>query len=311
MSNQNQPQNQQLQEQKPKPLAAVKAMFSRDDVKQKFHEMMGKRSAAFMTSVLQIIASSKYLSEAEPMSIYNAAATAATMDLPLNNNLGYAYIIPYRQKRGNSYVQVAQFQMGYKGFIQLAFRTGLYKRINATDVRDGELKSFNRLTGEYIFEWEQDEAKRQTLPVIGYAAFFELLNGFEKTNYMTIPELRGHGAKYSKTFNDSAGRWNLDFEGMAIKTVLKLLLSKYGPLSIEMQTALKVDQALINDADATDVTYLDSEPDQAEDKETERIRLMIDDCKSVSECIELLRTCPIPDGPLMDLYLQKRAELGG
>jgi recombination protein RecT len=301
--------NNQLQKQEQQPLTA-KSLFGRDDVKSKFQELLGKRSSAFITSVLQIVASSKQLSQADPSSIYHAAAVAATMDLPINNQLGYAYIVPYKQKQGNVYIQVAQFQMGYKGFIQLAQRSGMYKRISATDVRDGELKTYDRLTGRYIFEWEQDESKRCNLPVIGYASFFELLNGFEKTSYMNISELKQHGARYSKTFNDSAGRWNTDFESMATKTVLKLLISKFGPLSIEMQTAVKVDQAVINDADATDVTYLDNEPEQV-DKEAERIALMIEDCKTVGDAIELLKNVPIPEGPLMELYLQKRAELGG
>lgn len=302
MSNQLQKQDQQ-----PQPLT-VKNLFGRDDVKQKFQELLGKRSVSFITSVLQIVASSKQLANAEPTSVYHAAAVAATMDLPINNQLGYAYIVPYKQKINGVYVQVAQFQMGYKGFIQLAQRSGAYKKISATDVREGELKGFDRLKGEYIFEWEKDEVKRMSLPVIGYAAYFELLNGFEKTDYKDIAELRRHGAKYSKTYNDSNGRWNTDFESMAIKTVLKLLISKYGPLSIEMQRAVTADQAVINDADAVDVTYPDNEPEPPVDKETERIILMIGDCKTVSELIALL-----PDVPesLMNMYLQKRAELDG
>jgi recombination protein RecT len=301
--------NNQLQKQEQQPLTA-KSLFGRDDVKSKFQELLGKRSSAFITSVLQIVASSKQLSQADPSSIYHAAAVAATMDLPINNQLGYAYIVPYKQKQGNVYIQVAQFQMGYKGFIQLAQRSGVYKHISATDVRQGELKGYDRLTGKFVFEWEKDDAKRGALPVIGYASFFELLNGFEKTHYMDIAELRRHGAKYSKTYGDSNGRWNTDFDSMAIKTVLKLSLSKFGPLSIEMQRAVIADQAVINDADATDVTYLDNEPEQV-DKEAERITLMIEDCKSVGDAIELLKNVPIPEGPLMELYLQKRAELGG
>ena len=118
----------------------TKSLFARDDVKAKFQEMLGKRATSFITSVLQIVASNDLLAKADPTSVYQSAAVAATLDLPLNNNLGFAYIVPYNQKqKDGSYKTVAQFQLGYKGFIQLAQRSGQFKTISATPVYEGQL----------------------------------------------------------------------------------------------------------------------------------------------------------------------------
>jgi recombination protein RecT len=259
----------------------VKNLFARDEVRNKFQELLGKRAPAFITSVLQTVSQNDMLTKAEPTSIYHSAAVAATLDLPLNGSLGFAYIVPYNQKQQDgSYRQVAQFQMGYKGFIQLAQRSGTYKTINATDVRQGEIKRHDRLTGEIEFEWEQNEEIREKLPVIGYAAFFELLNGFKKTTYKTVAELRGHGQKYSKTFSKTGSLWNQSFESMATKTVLKLLISKYGPQSIDMQRAIITDQAVINDADTVDVTYVDNDGEK-EDIDLEDLQFLFDSKKSL------------------------------
>lgn len=289
----------------------VKALFQRDDVKIKFQEMLGKRAASFMTSVLQIVASNDSLSKADPASIYHSAAVAATLDLPLNNNLGFAYIVPYNQKYKNEKgewkeKQVAQFQMGYKGFIQLAQRSGQFKTIGATVVYEGQLIEQNPLTG-FKFDFSQ---KKSDVPV-GYAAYFQLLNGFEKTMFLTIDDLRKHGLKYSQTFSSSKdyvrnkSLWTTDFDSMAQKTVLKLLLSKFAPLSIEMQKATITDQALINDADDTDVTYLDNEPTQI-NKEDERIALMIQDAKTPED---LMKVKEHVKPEQLDMYENKLIEL--
>lgn len=260
----------------------TKTLFERDDVKQKFKELLGKRASSFMTSVLQIAAQNQLLAKADPVSIYQAAAVAATLDLPLNQNLGFAYIVPYNQKykdeKGNWQTkQVAQFQMGYKGFIQLAQRSGQFKSIYSTPVFEGQIIEANPLDG-YVFDF----SKRASDTIIGYAAKFKLLNGFEATWYMTVDQLRAHGGKYSKTFTNDKGLWNTDFDAMANKTVIKLLLSKFAPLSVEMQKAVITDQSVINNAEAEDVTYIDNTPEQV-NKEEERLQLMIEDAKSVKE----------------------------
>lgn len=263
------------------PKNPVKALFERAEVQTKFKELLGKRASSFVTSVLQIVASNNLLAKADAMSIYQAAAVAATLDLPLNNNLGFAYIVPYNTKQsdGTSKV-VAQFQMGYKGFIQLAQRSGQFKSIYAAPIFEGQIKSENPLDG-YEFDFNVKSEK-----LVGYAAKFKLLNGYEATWYMTIEQLKKHGMKYSKTFAHKNGLWTTDFDAMATKTVLKLLLSKFAPLSIEMQRAVITDQSVINDAETVDVTYIDnSEPEI--DKEAERITLMIQDATTIDDLLKL------------------------
>lgn len=264
----------------PAPKHPVKQFFERAEVQGKFKELLGKRASSFMTSVLQIVASNGMLAKADPSSIYQAAAVAATLDLPLNNNLGFAYIVPYNTKQADgTFRVVAQFQMGYKGFIQLAQRSGQFKSIYAAPIYDGQIVSENPLEG-----YEFDFTVKSTV-IIGYAAKFKLLNGYEATFYMSIDQLKKHGGKYSKTFGNKSGLWNTDFDSMASKTVLKLLLSKFAPLSIDMQRAVITDQSLINDVETTDVTYIDSD-EVAIDKEAERIALMIADATTVQQLMK-------------------------
>jgi len=287
----------------------VKNLFGKDEVRNKFQEMLGKRAPSFITSVLQIVASNSLLAKADPHSVYHSAAVAATLDLPLNNNLGFAYIVPYNQSvnEGGQWVkkQVAQFQLGYKGFKQLALRSGQFKGMNSTDVREGELKERNRLTGAITFDWVQDEAERSKLPIVGYLSYFELLNGYSHTFYMTILEVRAHGQKYSQTFQKGKGLWNDDFDSMALKTVTKLNLSKNAPLSVEMQKAITFDQAIVNDSETEDVTYVDNEP-VVIDKEAERVVLMIKEAKTVKELKALE---PHVKEEQLDLYTVRMDEL--
>lgn len=288
----------------------TKNLFAREDVQAKFKEMLGKKAQGFITSVLQIAMGNDKLAQADPMSIYNAAATAATMDLPLNNNLGFAYIVPYQQSYKDSLgkwqkKQVAQFQMGYKGFIQLALRSGQFQTINAVEVRDGEIKKRDRLSGFIDFEWIQNEAERLQKPIIGYISFFRLLNGFEKSFFMTIEQTRAHGAKYSKTYSLDSSKWKEDFDGMSLKTVLKLNLSKYGPMSVDMERAVISDQAVINDFNTQDVTYVDNEPlPDPIDKEHERVMYLISDATTVVDLEDRLRGTELNDEQ-MNAYQNK------
>lgn len=280
----------------------VKNLFAKDEVKNKFHELLGKRAPAFITSVLQIVASNDLLAKADPHSVYHSAAVAATLDLPLNNNLGFAYVVPYNQKqKDGSFKQVAQFQMGYRGFIQLAQRSGQFRTISASPIYEGQLISENPLTG-FVFDFK---IKKEGAKVIGYAAYIQLINGFEKVIYMSVDELKAHGTKYSMTFKKGYGLWKDDFDAMAIKTVLKLLLSKYAPLSVDMQKAVLTDQAIVKDVDATDLTYADNE-ETLIDREAERVVLMIQDATTIEE---LKAVEPhLKDGQL-DLYTVKLDEL--
>ncbi len=222
----------------------LKQFFSQDAIKNKFSEMLGKRAPQFITSVLQIASNNSYLAKAEPVSIYNAAATAATLDLPLNNNLGFAWIVPY----GNA----AQFQMGWKGYVQLAQRTGQYSKINVVEVHKNQFKSWNALTETLDADFTIDGAG----DVVGYCAYFELVNGFKKIVYWPIEKVKAHAKRYSKSHAN--GPWKDEFDKMARKTVLKAMLSQWGILSIEMQKAILVDQAIIKDDEANEVEYVDA-----------------------------------------------------
>jgi len=224
---------------------AVKEFFNREDVTSKFKTLLGNKAAGFIASVLQVTQSNDYLKEADPKTIFNAAATAAILDLPINNNLGFAYIVPYKGQ--------AQFQMGYKGFIQLAQRSGQFLTISASPIFEGQILESNPLTG-YKFDFTVNPKGN----AIGYAAYFKLLNGFEKTIYMTVEELKKHGKSYSQTFKSDRGLWKDNFDAMALKTVIKLLLSKFAPLSIEMTRAVISDQAVVNDFETQEVTYVDN-----------------------------------------------------
>lgn len=235
----------------PKQQNPVVALMQRDSVKQRFQEILGGKSAAFLSSVLATVNSNENLKKATPESVYMAAMMAAVVNLPINPNLGFAYVIPYGDK--------AQFQMGYKGFIQLAQRSGQYRTISAAPVYEGQLKSTDPLKG-YVFDWEGKKSDK----LIGYAGYFELINGFQKSLFMTVDELNRHGAKYSKTYSSNSSKWKTDFESMAMKTVIKLLISKFGPLSVDtqMQKAIVADQAIIKDAETMDVEYTDAPAEQ-------------------------------------------------
>lgn len=232
-----------------------------ENVGKRINELLKDRAPQFTTTLMAALNSNKALNSCEPQSVLTAALTAASMDLPINQNLGFAYLIPYKNKDGD----VCQFQMGYKGFIQLAQRSGYYKTINATEVREGEIAKIDRLSGEIEFEWIEDEKEREKAKIIGYVAYFKLLNGFEKSLYWSVEKCKAHATRFSKSFKFGGGLWKDDFESMAIKTVLKQLISKYGPLNTQLQEAITKDQTINGE-------YIDnpdySEPITIENAET-------------------------------------------
>lgn len=232
-----------------------------ENVGKRINELLKDRAPQFTTTLMAALNSNKALNNCEPQSVVAAALTAASMDLPINQNLGFAYLIPYKNKDGD----VCQFQMGYKGFIQLAQRSGYYKTINATEVREGEIAKIDRLSGEIEFEWIEDDKEREKAKVVGYVAYFKLLNGFEKSLYWSVEKCKAHATRFSKSFKYGGGLWKDDFESMAIKTVLKQLISKYGPLNTQLQEAIVKDQTINGE-------YIDnpdySEPITIENAET-------------------------------------------
>ena len=231
----------------------LKSMINDERTKKKFQEMLGNKAAGFLTSLMNTTNGNIQLQTADPNSILKAGAIAATLDLPIDPNLGFAYIVPYNNKGKNE----AQFQMGYKGFIQLAIRTGQYKRINVTELYEGQFESYDPITDELKYNLNNKISDEVT----HYVAYFQTVNGFEKYNVMSIQEVKEHAQKFSKTYTSKFSSWQTNFNTMAKKTVLKLLLSKFGILSIEMQTAQIADQAVIKniDKDNIEVEYVDNE----------------------------------------------------
>ena len=238
-------------------------LLANENIKQKFRDVLGENAAGFMSSILSAVNSNPKLKQAEPMSIISAAAVAAALDLPINPSLAFAHIVPYKG--------IATFQMGWKGYVQLAQRTGLYRTINVSKVCEGELVDENPFTGEITLS----HTKKVSDKVIGYVAYFKLLNGFEKYLYMTKEQCESHGKKYCNSYKEAWSWWQKDFDVMAMKTVIKALLSKWGPLSTKMQMAFKMQMALQADQSLVkeDGTYeyidnVDNESGEIKEKQT-------------------------------------------
>ena len=251
----------------------VKSLFESPEIKQRIAAILDKNAPQFITSVIQLVYSDKNLAECKPLSVINAAMTAATLNLPLNNNLGFAYVVPYNVSVGNNqWEKQAQYQLGYKSFKQLAQNTGRFSILNQTDVREGELKKQNRLTGEIDFEWIEDAEARLKAKIIGYVSYFKLTNGFVSILYMTDAEIEQHARQYSKVYKKDGtggGLWKTDRNAMALKTVTKLNISKNAPLSIvdkNLAVALQADQAVIREFNNENQTYdyVDSDTQDAE-----------------------------------------------
>lgn len=225
-------------------------------------DVLGERKGSFVNNITALVANNALLQDCDPYTIMFAGMKATALNLPLDNSLGFAYVLPYKDnKRG---ITVAQFQLGYKGVKQLALRSGQFSVIpNATDVREGELVSRNRLTGECKFNFVDDDEEREKLPVIGYVSYFKLLNGAESTFYMSLKEMEAHALRYSQTYRSTnpkvkaASKWTTDFGDMAKKTVVKLNLSKNAPLSVEMADAINADQSVMYSQD--EYSYIDNE----------------------------------------------------
>lgn len=260
-----------------KPQPSIKAFFSSDNVKAKFAELLGKKAPGFITSVLQVVNSNTLLQKADHGSIYNAAAMAATLDLPVVSGLGFAWIVPYSGR--------AQFQIGWRGFVQLAQRTAQYEHINVLPVRQSQFKKWHPLDEvlDADFDLEDDS------DVVGYVAKFTLLSGFKKTVYWKKEKVQAHAKRYSKSY--SSGPWVTHFDDMAMKTVLKNTLSKWGPMSIELQRAMEADQAVIEDLDTDQFSYVDNnteEPAPQESPVVTRAKFMLDDLKTRKEVVAFM-----------------------
>lgn len=248
----------------------IKALMETPTMQNKFKEVLKDKSSGFTSSVLNLVNNDSYLSKADPMSILTSAMIAATLDLPIDKNLGFAWLVPFRDwKNGNQ--QRAQFQLGYKGYIQLALRTGQYVHINASEVYKGEIKNWDRFTETF------ERGEKESDEVIGYLGYFEMTNGFKKTVFWTKDQMEAHRVRFNKGKNPKAltGVWKDNYDAMAIKTVLRNMLGKWGILSIEMQKAQSADETAPEDIDDSgnpiDITdnvttddHADDDPDKVE-----------------------------------------------
>ncbi len=211
-------------------------------------DVLGEKKESFVTSLVSVVANDTNLQKCNPMSVVYAALKSVPLGLPIENNLGYAAVIPYGDN--------ASFQIMRNGWVEMAMRTGQVKFIANEVVHKGELVKKNKFTGEYIF----DEDKKESDEVIGYMAYIKLTNGFEKTVYWTVEEVKAHALKYSQTYRSGRGVWHDRFDAMALKTVLKNLIVKYCPKSAELQAAIRDDQTVTNETNVS--TYADNEPDE-------------------------------------------------
>lgn len=215
------------------PINQMKELVNNTALNKMFKDALKENSGAFLSSLIDLYNSDTNLQKCKAKDVIMEALKAATLKLPINKQLGFAYIVPYKD--------VPQFQLGYKGYIQLAMRTGQYQNLNAGIIYEGmEIKN-NYLAGTIEIHGD-----KQSDNEIGYFAYFKLINGFEKCLYMSKEDITKHAQKFSKTYSFKGSSWQSNFSAMALKTVTRLLLSKYGILSTEMQTAItnEADQEL-------------------------------------------------------------------
>lgn len=213
-------------------------LLDSNGMKNRINELLGKRAPQFVGSLVSMVNGDKNMQACfhdAPLTIIQAGLRAATYDLPIDAGLGYAYIVPFRNKGRME----ATFILGYKGMLQLAMRTGAYKKINVVDVREGELKRFDRLTEDVELEFIEDEDERNRLPIVGYCGYFRLVNGMEKYVYMSMSAIEAHEQKHRKGQYMGKG-WRDDKDAMCRKTVLRRMIGKWGVMSIDYQAAPSV-----------------------------------------------------------------------
>jgi len=243
----NMPANQQQ-----KAVTTLQQTLSAPNVAARIEQRLGEKAGAFITSILDLAGETKLLAECNPNDVIKEGLKAASLDLPINKNLGFAYVIPYNEssKVNGQWVKkmMPHFQMGYKGFLQLAIRTGQYKYLNAGVVYEGEEMIVDRIHGTLDIAGKATSDKP-----IGYFAYMQLINGFEKAIGWTADKVMRHAAKYSKSFNTKSSPWKTDTEAMALKTMILQLVPKYGPMTIEMTQALTNDRADVPSFDRAEV----------------------------------------------------------
>lgn len=237
--------------------ALMNSFMDRDGMRKRFDELLGKRAPQFISSIVSMVNADANMQQAfyeAPMTVIQSALKAATFDLPVDQSLGYAYIVPFKnyKKDIGKKVMEASFILGWKGMHQMALRTGAYKTINVVDIREGELKHYNRLTEEVEVDFIENEDEREKKPVVGYLGYYRLVNGAEKTIYMSVGDIERHEKKFRKGEYQGKG-WRDDWDAMARKTVYRILIGKWGIMSINYQSVeegQKLADALVEDSQA-------------------------------------------------------------
>ena len=237
----------------------ITAYLTNDAVKNQINNVIGgKDGTKFISAVVSAVNANPGLQECSNQSILSAALLGESLKLSPSPQLGQYYMVPFNDKNKG---KVAQFQLGYKGYIQLAIRSGQYKKLNVLAIKEGELVRFDPLNEEIEVKLIEDEEAREEAPTIGYYAMFEYTNGFRKAIYWSKKKMEAHALKYSMGYRAKKGYtfWEKDFDAMAFKTMLRQLISKWGIMSIEMQNAIDADMAVINEDGTKD--YVDNGPD--------------------------------------------------
>lgn len=219
-----------------------------------------KRATRFIASISSAIATSPNLQDCDAGTILSSALLGESLNLSPSPQLGQYYLVPFNDNNNDR--KVAQFQLGYKGYIQLAIRSGQYKKLNVIAIKEGELIRYDAMNEDIECALVEDEEERENTPTVGYYAMFELQNGFRKTMYWSKAKMEGHALKYSKGYKAKKGYtfWEKDFDGMAFKTMLRQLISKWGIMSIELLNAFEKDMAVIDEKGNAQYVDSDNEP---------------------------------------------------
>lgn len=254
-------------------LVAFNSMVQNVKTQNYLHSVLGDKKQVFVANMVALVSNNRSLCECEPTTVMFACLKSAALDLSVDPALGLTYVIPYRDRKNNCVV--AQWQMGARGYVQLALRSGQFKKLNVRDVRKGEIVGQDFVSGE--MEFKAIETDRENQPIIGYVAYFKLVNGFEKQLYMNLEELEKHGKRFSQTYRRGEGLWaSEDSKGaMMEKTVLKRLLSKYAPLSVDMRMAIEADQAILSENNG--IRYVDNEISEHDEQQIEIVKGKFED----------------------------------
>lgn len=243
---------------KSKQRLGITAYLTQEAVKEQINKVVGgKNGEKFVTAIVSAVNTNPALAECTNTSILSGALLGHSLNLSPSPQLGQYYLVPFKNNKAG--VTEAQFQLGYKGYIQLAIRSGQYKKLNVLAIKEGELRSFDPLNEEIDVKLIEDEEEREQAKTIGYYAMFEYVNGFRKAIYWSKTKMEAHALKYSKGYQAKKGYtfWEKDFDGMAYKTMLRQLISKWGIMSIDMMSAIDADMAVIHEDGTKD--YVDTE----------------------------------------------------